>query len=449
MFVSLGFLCALLLGFIVAPAYWARAVRLTTERLRQSLPLTELEIRAERDRLRAENAIRVHQLSAKIERSRLSDARQRVEINRRDATIGELERKVERIETELEASDNARRVLEATITDRVPKVEARLLEARQLLVQRDQEIKALQADTSKTFRALDDSLQVNAQQRSELDRLKASMAGRGLHARNGSSPGGESEVALRSEVESLRGRVRDQASLISRLQETLRAGGMQENADAAGRRELARQLSDDLEEAATALKGAQTGGGAQAQANAVEVETLKRKIEEQAGEIGKLTAALQAYEEEAAGRSQSLSLRDTKAALRARLNASEKETESLRENVSRLRKELVSANERIARQASHYMDELRRLGSGGGQRGTTQPPALPEAASAPAQPQAQVRNGSDGAPLEAQDVVTNAGNAPAVGEASPSGEPALEAAVSDAPPQRRKLMDRIASLAKS
>ena len=111
MFVSLGFLCALLLGFVVAPAFWSRAVRLTTERMRASLPLTEQEIKADRDRLRAESAIRVHQLTAKIEQARLYDARQKVEINRRDGTISSLERRLQLIETEREGSENARRVL--------------------------------------------------------------------------------------------------------------------------------------------------------------------------------------------------------------------------------------------------------------------------------------------------------------------------------------------------
>ena len=131
MLVSLGFLLAVLLGFVVAPAYWARAVRLTTERIRRNLPMTEAEIRAERDKLRAQHAVRVHRLEAQSERAKLSSARQRVEINRRDGSISNLERQVRELHTNLEASDNARRVLEQTIVDRIPKIEARLIETRQ------------------------------------------------------------------------------------------------------------------------------------------------------------------------------------------------------------------------------------------------------------------------------------------------------------------------------
>ena len=162
MFVSLGFLAAVLLGFVVAPAFWARAVRLTSERMRASLPLTEREIRAEHDRVRAENAIRIYRLGAERDKARLSEARQTVEVNRRDAAIGQLERRLHRIETENEASENARRVLEATLKERMPELEKRLVEARQLLAHRDSEMKSLREDASKTYRALDEAMQINA-----------------------------------------------------------------------------------------------------------------------------------------------------------------------------------------------------------------------------------------------------------------------------------------------
>ena len=217
MFVSLGFLCAVLLGFVIAPAFWKRAVRLTTDRIRASLPLTEAEISAERDKLRAENAIRVHQLTSIIEQGRLSDARQRVEINRRDGTINALERRLTAFESEVKGSENARRVLEATITQRIPEIESRLIEARQLLAKRDSEMKSLQADTAKTYRALDEAMQMNAQQRAEIDRLKMSLAGQGVRLQN-SSTGAETDTALRAEIEKLRARSREQAAQLAKLQ---------------------------------------------------------------------------------------------------------------------------------------------------------------------------------------------------------------------------------------
>ena len=62
MLVALGFLVASLLGLLLASAFWSRAVRLTTKRLKRSMPVSEAEIKADRDRLRAEHAIKVHKL---------------------------------------------------------------------------------------------------------------------------------------------------------------------------------------------------------------------------------------------------------------------------------------------------------------------------------------------------------------------------------------------------
>ena len=76
MLVALGFLGASLLGLLVASAFWSRAVRLTTARIKQSMPVSEPEIKADRDKLRAEYAIKVHKLEMLLEQARLARARQ-------------------------------------------------------------------------------------------------------------------------------------------------------------------------------------------------------------------------------------------------------------------------------------------------------------------------------------------------------------------------------------
>ncbi len=367
MLVSLGFLMALLMAFALAPAYWARAVRLTSERLRSSLPLTEAEIRADKDRLRAQHAIRVHQLETRVESARMSAARQKVEINRRDAAISQLEREVSELNTNLEASENARRVLEHTILDRVPRVEQRLAEARKLLFQRDREMAALQADTSKTFRALDEAMQINAQQRMEIDRLKSSLATRGSRkARGPADPAHDSEIALRSEVEALRARTRDQASLISKLQELVGQGGSGTATSQEREKEVrdqVAQLDVGLANAQTILASVSDNSAAAVSENAETIRELKAANEAQALEIEKLRASLKVLEEGDDG-GKSRSLRDSRIALKARVAALEKETDTQSDMIRRLRSELAAANDRSARQAAHHMNELRRLGAG-------------------------------------------------------------------------------------
>ncbi len=168
-------------------------------------PLTEAEIRADKDRLRAEYAIRIHKLETKVEEAAEASARQMVELNRRDATISELEGEVAGQRTSLEEHENARRVLEQTIMDRLPKVEHRLAEARKLLFQRDREIVALTQSSEKQARALEEATQINTQQTDEVHRLKAALNTRASRNREGfGDPRYDGEVALRTEIEALR-----------------------------------------------------------------------------------------------------------------------------------------------------------------------------------------------------------------------------------------------------
>ena len=205
MLVGLGFLVAALLAVLIAPAYRRRTVRLTTAALKRSLPLTEAEMRADKDRLRADHAIRIHNLEAKLENVTLSSARQKIEVNRRDARISELEGLTNQQKNQIEELENARRVLEQTVTDRLPKIENRLGEAKKLLAQRDTEVSALAQTAQKQARALGEATQINIQQSGEIDRLTTAITTRA--ARNQDSLGDarfDGEIALRSERGSYR-----------------------------------------------------------------------------------------------------------------------------------------------------------------------------------------------------------------------------------------------------
>ena len=89
----LGFLSSGLMALMIAPAIWARAVRLTRRRIEASQPLTLAEIRADRDQLRAEFAVTARRLELNIADLRTKGANQRIALGRaegeRDAAIGE------------------------------------------------------------------------------------------------------------------------------------------------------------------------------------------------------------------------------------------------------------------------------------------------------------------------------------------------------------------------
>lgn len=366
MFVGLGFLIASFLVVLITPAYRARTVRLTSERVRALLPATEAELRADKDRIRADSAIRIHRLESQLEQLKFDAARQMVEVGRRDGQISTLSGTLEELHGELEAAKNARGVLEQTIADRLPKVEQRLIEAKKLLFQRDREIAALNQDAERTQRALVEAVQINTQQKAEVERLVMVLETRAAQNRDGlADPTFDTELALRSEIEALRTRSRDQASLIERLQTGEAVATA--NSDAGEDVPEVVRLQRDLMRAESALKAmrdvASAGQVEQSRYDA-DVRTRDQKIEDQAQEIARLAAALAAFEQPAVGGEQAGSLRDSKIAMKAKLSSLQVQADQQGETIRKLRAEVAAANEKLARQAQHFMEEMRRLGAG-------------------------------------------------------------------------------------
>ena len=50
MLVALGFLVAALLALLIAPAFWSRAVKLTTRRIKETLPISDAEVQADKNK---------------------------------------------------------------------------------------------------------------------------------------------------------------------------------------------------------------------------------------------------------------------------------------------------------------------------------------------------------------------------------------------------------------
>ncbi len=369
MLVALGFLVATLIAFMLAPAYRRRAARLTAESIKLSMPLNEAEIRADKDRLRAEYAILVHDLRTKIEDVSLAVARRNIEVNRRDAVISSLEGEIDRLEVALEEHENARRVLEQTVTDRLPRVEHRLTEAKRLLDQRNREIAQLSQSADTRTRAMEEATQINIQQRDELLRTNAALTSRAARNREAlGDPRFEGEVALRSEIEALRAQTREQALLVGRLQALLARAGPANDTQAAGRipesdPEFAR-LREDLADAEATLKSvrnAEPGSEPQQPAAEAELRSLKAANRDQATEIVRLKAALASWE---GADTSERTLKDSKIALKARLSALQAQADEQTKTIQALRAEAAAANERLARQATQFRDEMRRIGTG-------------------------------------------------------------------------------------
>ena len=356
MLVTLGFLIAALLVVVLLPAYRRRVERFATEALKRTLPLTEAEILADRDRLRAEFAMELHKLEVKLEDSSLSAARQTVEVNRRDAKIQELSQTIADHKVSAEEHENARRVLEQAILDRLPKVEARLTETRKLLAARDKEISQLVASSAKQSNALDEATQLNAQREKEIGQLKTTLETRAARNRELlADQRKDAMLALKTELEQLREKSREQASLISKLQ-IGRPEDEKREVVAAGdnRTSEVRQLSSALAAAEAQidiLKAEAAKGGAgrsDLDAKIAQLEVSERAAQ---SELAKLRASLKVYEEQTADANPSISQK-------ADLNALEAEVEEQRLTIAALRAEVSASQERLARQAQHFHDEV-------------------------------------------------------------------------------------------
>ena len=218
MLVTLGFLIAALIVVVLFPHtgtassghHGSSEAHAASDRGRNSCREGSLARRL-RDEL--------HKLETKVEAAGMSAARESVEINRRDAKIQELTEAIADQKISVDEHENARRVLEQAILDRLPKVEQRLAETRKLLATRDREIRELFATSAKQASALEEAIQLNVQREKELTQLRVALDTRAVRNRNsrGNSQF-DSKVALRAEIEALRSRNDEQASLIERLQ---------------------------------------------------------------------------------------------------------------------------------------------------------------------------------------------------------------------------------------
>ncbi len=91
MIFALGFFIAGLAALAFAPAFWARAVRLSVRRLEMQLPLSMREILADRDQVRAEAAVERRRIEIKAETLSQSHAAGLAELGRRAARIMQMQ----------------------------------------------------------------------------------------------------------------------------------------------------------------------------------------------------------------------------------------------------------------------------------------------------------------------------------------------------------------------
>jgi hypothetical protein len=110
MYLAIGFLAAVLIVgalslLVVIPLVHGRAVRLTTRRLEAAMPQSMVQIKADKDLLRAEFAISTRRLEQKIEKLETRNAGQLVELSKKGEAIKHLGLNVHALRKQLRATE--------------------------------------------------------------------------------------------------------------------------------------------------------------------------------------------------------------------------------------------------------------------------------------------------------------------------------------------------------
>ncbi len=179
LFFGLGFLTATFIGLLIGPALHRRTARLTARRIEARLPLTREEIQADKDRIRAEAALKQRRVEIELKSARERLAEQEVELDRQrqalDARLDDLAERDRRI-GELEAEAQALAASMADTDEKMTQLEDRLVSEHAESFSRKSEIDRLNAlyeDASLTA----SSRQIEiAQRETEIDRLATDLA---------------------------------------------------------------------------------------------------------------------------------------------------------------------------------------------------------------------------------------------------------------------------------
>lgn len=178
LFFILGFLCAGFLALLVAPSIWRRAVALTRRRIEGSIPLTQAEISAEKDQLRAGFAMEARRLEMTIAGLQQKAAGQAVDIGRVREQLTVAQSEGVQKNDAIAALEGRVSALDAEIGERDQKIGqlvANLAEAEKLIDRRAEDIEKLgQLYDEASFLSSNRQIELVARE-SEIDKLASDM----------------------------------------------------------------------------------------------------------------------------------------------------------------------------------------------------------------------------------------------------------------------------------
>ena len=175
MLVALGFLSAVLLILLMAPIFWRRAVKLTTKRLKASLPMTMAEIGAQRDQLRADYAIQIRKLEVAHERLKEKSANQLVDLNRNKMEVRKLRSSIRDLRASLAEKNSMATVLRHKVADDMPRLEEDMRQLRVELSRRHRQLSELKETVTRQREQLTRAERAEQTQYAEAVRLRKAL----------------------------------------------------------------------------------------------------------------------------------------------------------------------------------------------------------------------------------------------------------------------------------
>lgn len=176
LYFALGFLCAMFLTALVAPAVLRRTTMLTRRRIEASVPLTLEEIRAEKDSLRAEHAVERRQLELELKAAKERASNEAVKYARGRKDIKSVAAEREEIKSTLVTLEADARQLREEVRrrdDRLQALSAALTQTEQMLqVQKDGFEKLAREFEDTSFSSSARQIELVARE-SEIDRLNS------------------------------------------------------------------------------------------------------------------------------------------------------------------------------------------------------------------------------------------------------------------------------------
>ncbi|TGQ51045.1 hypothetical protein EN836_26260 [Mesorhizobium sp. M1C.F.Ca.ET.193.01.1.1] len=333
LFFALGFLCAVFLVSLIAPAVWRRAAVLTRRRLEASMPLTPAEIVAEKDRVRAEFAMTTRRLEMNIKSLKEKAAEQLVEIGRgrealkglavekkdKDQALSDLQAK----NAELRQREEELRRLSEKLAQTERSLEKRALDLQKLEQMYDDasfsssnrqiELVARESELDK----LANDIAVLRSQRKEADRRSQELAAEGKAARDMLKAEKKRAAELDKKVERLLATLADREERLDRREKELARmrerpkqgptanGGMHQAAEVEGIDKAIAKLEGDRER----LEARLTALARENKRLKTDLAALETATPEQAGDAGLAGAALREQMNELAAEVVNLTMR--------------------------------------------------------------------------------------------------------------------------------------------